>query len=167
LFAATDRLDFRLDTSFTQPAQQHKHCDQARLDAVFSDLLLKYRVEDPDDTQHILGLLLQLSQALKVNPEETVSLYQMRPAFLGARGLEDGRLGSIRRLHQGPTRSGNGYSYPGDHEFRDPTRVTVQMHTINLTENDVVVGEAVPILAVWVPERMQIDWIVQDQGLRE
>jgi hypothetical protein len=156
---------FNLDTTFGQPAQQHLHCDQALLDTVLQNILLRYRVEDPTDTQNMLGLLLQLSRALKANPGETVSLYKMRPAYLGSRGLKNDRMASIGQLHQGPTRSGAGYSYPGDRDFRDQNRVTIQLHTVNLTENDVLVSESVPILAVWVPQRMDLHWVIQDQSV--
>lgn len=166
----TDRLQFTQDNKFTQPAQQHQMCDPVPLDEVVSDLLLRYRVEDPDDTESVLGMLLQVSQSLKANPDETAVVYRMRPGYQGSRrGLDDeGRISSIRRLQQGPTRSGQGYSYPGDHDFRDPDRVTVQLHTIDLTEDEVgkevVVKESVPVLAVWIPDRMTLDWIVQDQA---
>ena len=102
-------------------------------------------------------------------PAETVRLYKMRPDYPAAqRGVDtSGRMGSIRRLLQGPTRSGGGYSYPGDLAFRDEDRVTVQLHTINLTEKqdnqDVIVARSVPTIAIWVPQRMSLDWITQDQ----
>jgi hypothetical protein len=165
-------LAFVRDRQFTQPAQQHDVCHDVTIARVVEDLLLHYRVEDPTDTESTLGMLLQLSQALKANPHESACMYRMRPDYESSRGLDDqGKISSIRRLHQGPTRSGGGYSYPGDHEFRDANRVTVQLHVINLTEkdqapNDVVVLRSVPVLAVWIPNRMSLHWIVQDQASR-
>lgn len=165
-------LTFVRDRQFTQPAQQHDVCDDVRLTQIVDGLLLHYRVEDPTDTESFLGMLLQLSQALKANPQESACVYRMRPDYEGSRGLDDqSKISSIRRLHQGPTRSGGGYSYPGDHEFRDADRVSVQLHMINLTEkdpagNDAVVLRSVPVLAVWIPDRMSLDWVVQDQAAR-
>jgi len=161
--AVQTRFQFQADSEFTQPAQQHLKCEGAPLSEVLDELLFKYRVEDPADTQNMLGLLLQLGEALKRNGEETVTIYRMRPAYVGNRGLERDRLSSIRRLHQGPTRSDDGYSYPGDIAFKDDDSISIQMHVVNLTENDAVVAEQVPILAIWVPERLEVDWIVQDQ----
>jgi hypothetical protein len=118
-------------------------------------------------------MLLQLSQALKANPNESACVYRMRPDFQNAkRGLDQqGKISSIRRLLQGATRSGGGYSYPGDHDFRDANLVTVQLHVISLTEEDqahdeIVVMQSVPVPAVWIPNRMSLDWIVQDQASR-
>ena len=163
------QLAFVRDREFTQLAQQHDLCDDISLRTLIDDLLLHYRVEHPSDTERTLGMLLQLSSALERNPAETVRLYKMRPDYPAAqRGVDtNGRMGSIRRLLQGPTRSGGGYSYPGDLAFRDDDRVSVQLHTINLTEKqgnqDVIVARSVPVIAIWVPQRMSLDWITQDQ----
>jgi hypothetical protein len=162
-------LTFARDTQFTQPAQQHDICDTVSLRELVDNLLLQYRVEHYSDTERTLGVLLQLSQALRRSPDETVRFYRMRPGFPGAqRGVDaNGKIGSIRRLLQGPTRSGSGYSYPGDFAFYDADRVSVQLHTINLTETqgvqEVVVAQSVPVLAIWVPQRMSLDWVTQDQ----
>jgi hypothetical protein len=165
-FCAT--LNFTRDRQFTQPAQQHDVCEDVPLRNVIENLLLNYRVEDSDDTESTLGMLLQLSYALRRNPDETARVYRMRPDFPDAeRGLDgNGKISSIRRLLQGPTRSGTGYSYPGDYEFRDNDQVTVQIHSINLTDEGRVVLSAVPAIAIWIPDRMDLDWVVQDQQAR-
>lgn len=164
----TRELQFALDRTFDQPAQQHESVDGVPLQRVLSELILNYRLEDPGDTENSLGMLLQLSQALRNEPDETASIYRMRPAYRSSRGIDaNGRIPSIRRLQQGPTRSGGGYSYPGDFEFRDNDRVTVQLHAIDLTEgegtNRRVVAEAVPAIAIWIPRRMGQGWVVQEQ----
>jgi hypothetical protein len=93
-------LTFVRDRQFTQPAQQHDKCANVPLKRLVNDLLLHYRVEDPTDTERFLGMLLQLSQALKANPNESASVYRMRPDFQNAkRGLDQqGKISSIRRL---------------------------------------------------------------------
>ncbi|HEV2594898.1 MAG TPA: Z1 domain-containing protein [Sphingomicrobium sp.] len=170
-------LTFVRDRQFAQLAQQHDVCENVLLRDVIDNLLLQYRVEYPSDTERTLGMLLQLSYALRgapngnppPNPNETVRFYKMRPGYTDARrGLDaNGRIGSIRRLMQGPTRSGDGYSYPGDWTFCDADRVTVQLHRINFTEKqngqDVMVSQDVPVLAIWIPGRLSLDWIIQDQ----
>jgi hypothetical protein len=91
----------------------------------------------------------------------------MRPNFRATRGVDDqGRIPDIRRLHQGPTRATGGHSYPGDRAFFAQDRVTVQVHYFDLTEppNDTVVRTGVPLLAIWVPRRMEADWVSQDQS---
>lgn len=162
-------LPFVLDTTFTQVAQQHAACDQVALERIVAELLLRYRIEDPADTQNALGMLLQIS--LNLTAGETAAVYRMRPGLVARRGLDaNGRITSIGALHQGPTRlPGGGYSYPGDRDFKSQTRVSIQLHTIDLTEkdangNDVVVRQNVPVMAVWIPSRMSVDWVVQDQA---
>ncbi|WP_370101474.1 Z1 domain-containing protein [Bradyrhizobium yuanmingense] len=164
----TRPLRFTLDRTYDQPAQQHESVNGVPLQQVLSELILNYRLEDPSDTENSLGMLLQLSQALRDNPDETTSIFRMRPAYRGSRGIDaNGRIASIRRLQQGPTRSGGGYSYPGDFDFKDNDRVTVQLHTIDLTEgegaNRRTVAEAVPAIAIWIPRRMSQGWVVQEQ----
>jgi hypothetical protein len=151
-----------------QAAQQHLVADNVSLRSVLSDLLVPYRVADASDTQEMTGLLLQLSKALDSDGSETARVYRMRPTFRGARDVdEDGRIGSIRRLFQGPTRTGAAgsreYSYPGDMAFYDADRVTVQIHRYDLRRNGQDVALQKPVIAVWVPGRMRLDWLVQHQ----
>ena len=162
-------LDFQLDTSFVsdQPAQQHMVCESVPLERVLSDLLAPYRISDAKDTQETTGLLLQLSKAWERDEDETAAVYVMRPKYPGSREVDaSGRIGSIRRLFQGPTRvrsKSRVYSYPGDMRFHDPNRVTVQIHRYELRRGGATVAQDVPIVAVWVPRRMRLDWIVQGQ----
>jgi len=161
-------LDLKPDTTYpsNQPAQQHVVADDVPLSDILSKFLLDYRVQGARDTSDQLGLLLQLEKAVSANGGETGRVYHMRPNFKSRRGVDyQGRIGSIRRIQQGPTRAGGGYSYPGDFAFKDPDRVCAQVHFFDLTDGDngPIVREAVPILTVWVPKRLEADWIVQDQ----
>jgi len=162
------RFRFQADQRFTLPAQRHLICENAALIEVLDEVLLKYRIEDPLDTQNSIGFLLQVSQALKRaerrNEIELANLYVMRPDFQGSRGVENGKLGSARRLLQGKTKTARGENYPGDHVFIAPDRISVQLHVFNLTENGHPTIEQVPVLAVWIPARLEVDWVVQDQG---
>jgi hypothetical protein len=163
------RNSFVADTSYIsdQIAQQHEVCDQAPLQRVVEELLIPYRVEDASDTQSMLGLLLQLANAIERDARESVRIYRMRPKFTsGSRSVDAaGSLGSTRRLFQGPTRAGAGsrYSYPGDIEFRDSKRVSIQLHSVNLAKPDGSVVSSVPIIAVWIPARMELPWLTQRQ----
>ena len=161
--------EFRPDTSFAsnQSAQQHLVCESVPLRAVLSDLLVPYRVSDAKDTQEMTGLLLQLSKALELNQNETVIIYRMRPTYQGVRDVDDdGRIGSIRRLFQGPTRvrgKPRTYSYPGDMKYQRPDRVTVQIHRYDLRRKGDIIAKKMPIVAIWVPRRMGLNWLVQHQ----
>ena len=170
LTAFESSLDFVPDTSFvsSQPAQQHLVCERVPLRTVLPELLVAYRISDAADTQEMTGLLLQLSKALELDVDETVAVYRMRPAYQVTRDVNaNGRITSTRRLFQGPTRvRGNGrqsYSYPGDMTFRDNDRVAVQIHRYDLKQGDEVIARNMPVIAVWVPSRMSLDWLVQQQ----
>ena len=161
-------LVFDLNTPFVSRhrAQQHLVCDDVPLRVVLSDLLVGYRVSDARDTQDMTGLLLQLVKSLESDQDETTVVYRMRPKYQGSRDIDDdGRIVSVRRLFQGPTRDEFGIdSYPGDMKFQDRRRVTVQIHSYDLKRAGHVVAESVPIIAVWVPRRMKLDWLVQQQA---
>ena len=112
------------------------------------------------------SLYMHLSRALEDNPNETAVVYRMRPRYSPRRRVNDD--GRVLELQQGPTRSNSGdgqrYSYPGDLEFRVQDQVTVQVHHIDLIdEDDNVVARDVPVLAVWVPDRMGQNLLVQEQ----
>ena len=165
-----DSLEFVSDTTFVsnQQAQQHLVCERVSLRAVISDLLVPYRISDATDNLQMTGLSLQLSKALENDLDETAVVYRMRPGFQGLREVDaDGRITDTRRLFQGPTRvRGNGgktYSYPGDTEFRDRDRVALQIHHYDLKRGEQVIARNMPVIAVWVPSRMRLDWLVQQQ----
>ena len=81
------------------------------------------------------------------------------------RGIdEDGEMST--NLYQGAApvypKELRGTVYPGDHSIRNQDNVTIQIHTLNLTRNDAVVVENVPVIAVWVPARLARAWIAQE-----
>ena len=168
--AAFERnMDFRRDTTYVsnQAAQQHLVCEDVLLRSVLSDLLIPYRVSDARDTQDITGLLLQLSKALELDQDELAVVYRMRPGYRGARVVDaKGRIGSIRRLFQGPTRARGrrrDYTYPGDMKYQNTDRVTVQIHCYDLERDGNTIAQDMPVVAVWVPRRMGMSWLVQQQ----
>lgn len=160
--------DLQPDTSYVSDnrAQQHLVNDDVLLSDIYSKLLVDYAVQGAGDNTNYLGFMLQLERAIAADPNETCRVYHMRPGYIGHRGVDkQGQIASVRRVHQGPTRADGGYSYPGDLHFRDPDRVTVQAHFFDLTEagDTNVVRKAVPILTVWVPKRLEVDWLTQVQ----
>ncbi|WP_171946464.1 Z1 domain-containing protein [Hyphomicrobium sp. CS1GBMeth3] len=151
---------FAADTSFrtTKTAQRHDVCD-VPLRSLIDDLLLKYRVEDADDTSNLLGVLLQLGEWLKDHPDDTARVYNMRPRFAGNRTISaQGRI-TIGGLMQGRTDAAD--AYPGDRAFVDRARVTAQIHFTDLRVAGQRVRERVPILAVWVPADLDLTWVAQ------
>ena len=90
----------------------------------------------------------------------------MRPEFHGSREVDGvGKISTIRRLFQGPTRSrkGRGYTYPGDMAYCAANRISIQVHRYDLEHDGNVLAQQVPVIAVWVPRRLSLDWLIQDQ----
>ena len=127
-----------------------------------SDLIVPFRVTGAADSRNFVGLMLQISQALENNGDERCTVYQVSPEFARSRAIDDN--GKINELFQGATRvAAGGYSYPGDTAFRDDDTVTVQLHRLNLRRNDQTVVEDVPVIAIWIPRRLEMVWVSQHQ----
>ena len=148
-----------------EPAQIHEICGNLSLVQVVEGLLVPYRLTASSDTQEITGVLLQLSHALDKNPNEQCVVYRMSPKFRRRRAVDDN--GRIRNLFQGaaPVHPPElrGSIYPGDLAIHEPEDVTVQVHFIELLQNDEIVAENVPVVALWIPRRMELTWLAQVQ----
>ena len=156
------QLPLARDTSFTsrRPAQQH-YVSDVPLQNLIDNLLLRYRVEAGDDTSNMLGVLLQLGRWSQEHPEETARVFNMRPRFASTRGVNDAGRITIGGLMQGRTDAAGADAYPGDRFFMDNGRVTLQIHMTDLTQAGQVVRTRVPIIALWIPARLGVDWLAQ------
>jgi hypothetical protein len=153
---------FGLDQVSTarEGAQRHTVATGLPLAQVISELIVPFRVTGAADTTELIGVMLQLSEALRKNPGELCTVYQMRPDFIADRAIDgDGR---VEQLFQGPTRLASGeYSYPGDTAFHDQEVVTVQLHSLNLKRDGQLVERQVPVIAIRLPGRFSLDWVAQ------
>lgn len=145
--------------------QRHHFCQDVSLRAVIEQLLVNMRITGTTDSQRNTGLLLQLSKALEDDPDEVCTIYRISPITGRSRGIDEN--GEVTNLFQGEApvhpRERRGEVYPGDRAIRDDDNVTVQIHALNLTRDNLKVAQHVPILAVWVPARLARAWIAQDQ----
>ena len=161
-FLASAALTLDADLATREASQRHTVCRDVPLARAVSDLLVPFRVTGASDTNELIGVMLQLSHALDANSDEPCTVYQMSPESSRERATD--RDGRINELFQGPTRiSGGGYSYPGDRAFHDRDRVTIQVHHLNLRQGANIVAERVPVIALWIPRRMALSWIAQNQ----
>lgn len=146
-------------------AQRHEVVYGIPLQRVIENLLVNIRILGSIDSQRNVGLLLQLSNSLEHNPDEICTVYRMSPARRRRRSVDD--YGQIANLFQGefPVQpiEQRGVVYPGDRLICDKNVVTVQIHTLDLTQEHEVVSVDVPVLAVWVPARLKRGWIFQEQ----
>ena len=144
--------------------QRHHVCRDISLRAALEQLLVGVRIMGATDSQRNTGLLLQLSKALEDNPDEVCTIYRMSPTTRRRRRIDEN--GVVANLFQGEApvypRERRGEVYPGDRAIRDNANVTIQIHTLDLTREDRVVAENVPVLVVWVPERLARSWIALD-----
>jgi Z1 domain len=145
-------------------AQRHLVCDGLSLQQVAADLLVQMRITGTTDSQRNTGLLLQLKKAIDENPDEACRVYRMSGGRTRQRGVDDN--GEVTNLYQGENpvlpRNQRGRIYPGDRAIRDVGNVSVQIHTLELTHNDVPVADNVTVLTVWVPSRLAEGWLAQE-----
>lgn len=148
-----------------EPAQMHDICRGVSLVQMVDKLLVPYRLTASSDTREITGVLLQLSHALERNPDEQCVAYLMSPNFRRRRAIDDN--GRIRNLFQGAAPVNppdlRGSIYPGDLAIHEPEDVTVQIHFVELSQNREIVAENVPVIALWIPRRMKLSWLAQEQ----
>ena len=146
-------------------AQIHDVCLDVPLVNVVENLLLPYRFTAPRDTKEITGVLLQLSYALEQDENEPCVVYRMSPGRQRRRSVKGD--GKILNLFQGAAPVNppkfRGSIYPGDRSICKLEEVTFQVHFVDLIQNDTCVAENVPIIAVWIPRRMELSWVTQDQ----
>jgi hypothetical protein len=145
--------------------QRHHVSRDIPLRSAIEQLLVNLRITGTTDSQRYTGLLLQLSRALEENPNEVCAVYRMSPAARRRRGVDEN--GEVTNLYQGEApvypRDRRGEIYPGDRAIHEHDMVTIQLHTLDLTREDAVVMEDVPVVAVWVPARLARGWVSQDQ----
>lgn len=149
-------------------AQRHAVATGLLLRDVMERLLIPMRVTSSKDSQRNTGLLLQLSRALENDPEERCTVYQMSPATGRQRRIDAG--GEVPNLFQGRAPVAppelRGTVYPGDQAIREDSQVSIQIHTLTLTRDRDVVRDNVAVIAVWVPARLSIGWIEQEQPVQ-
>jgi Z1 domain len=151
--------------------QRHQVCGDVPVRDALEQLLLRVRITGTTDSQRNTGLLLQLSKALDDNPNETCVVYRMSPTERRRRGVDEN--GEVTNLFQGEApvnpRERRGEVYPGDRAIREDDSVTIQIHTLDLTQGDEgrgnrrVMMENVPVIALWVPARLARGWLDQNQ----
>lgn len=165
--AFTQALTFELDDGHPDRTeiQTHLVSRYVPLQDVLERLLVRLRITGSIDSQRYTGLLLQLSKALENDPNEACVVYMMSSGRRRERGVDAN--GEVTNLFQGqapvnpPARRGE--VYPGDRAIREDGTVCIQIHTLDLTHEGATIKENVPVVAVWVPARLGVSWVNQDQ----
>lgn len=149
------------------PNQKHQICHQIPLRDAMENLLVDIRITGVSDSQRNTGLLIQLSYAVEEDPNEVCTVIVMSPSERRHRGV--GANGEILNLYQGAAPVNpierRGEVYPGDQFIRDENNVTIQIHNLDITRDNEIMLENVPVLAVWVPARLARGWVSQTQQI--
>ena len=133
------------------------------LQEVREELLLNYRYLHRLDTERMLGALFQLNVYISNHSgasEEKCDVFFMNQTQDRERTVDP--QGRIKALFQG--RSPGSGSYGGDSEVKESEdNVTVQVHYLALkTNSDGVFRRKVPILAIWIPEKLAKGWLIEE-----
>ncbi len=166
-FVAANRFDDDEGHANRTDEQRHLVASGLSLRAVMEQLLIPMRITSSRDSQQITGLLLQLSRALEQNPNEFCTVYRMSSGSRRRRSVDEN--GAVVNLYQGANPQWplerRGEIYPGDRDIREDEVVNVQIHTLDLRREQTgpIIAENIPVLVVWVPARLGVGWINQDQ----
>ena len=143
---------------------QKHHVANLRLSDVYMDLLVAFRFPRFDDSQKFTALLFQIAKYLESDPNAPCTVYRMSRGHARIRTLNP-EGDEILRLFQGRNPDKGPAIYPGDKAIKTTQSVTVQLHTLELQDKDKqTVARNVPAIAVWLPQSVSADWLVQNQG---
>jgi hypothetical protein len=148
------------------PDQVHLITENVSLRQAYETLLYPLRLTEERDSQFFTGLLLQLDAYLLDHPNVTCTIYQMSKGKTRLRSVNDDQ--EIPTLFQGANYADAAHKdmvYPGDERERDVQGVTIQIHTLQVRQKDrgPLIADNVPTVAVWIPQSMAKEWLVQEQ----
>lgn len=147
--------------------QTHLVSEGISLRRVYEELLSPLRLTEERDSQLFTGLLLQIKAFLDRHEDAACSIYQMSKGKSRVRSVNDDE--EIPTLFQGANYADAAHTdvvYPGDDEERASQGVTIQIHTLQIRQKGQgpVIADNVPTIAVWIPQNMAEDWLVQDRS---
>lgn len=155
----TSRLTFTENSGDSRRTPEQRHMVvEVPLKVAYEEMLTKITTVPPDDSQKYTGLLLQVEQYLERNPDEMCTVYRMGGGSPRKRSANADN--EIAQLFQG---SNNATGYPGDREIRGQG-LTIQIHTLDVTNTAGQTVTNVPSIAVWIPSEMAQGWLVQQES---
>jgi hypothetical protein len=146
--------------------QVHLITEEVPLGQAYEDLLIPLRHTEERDSQLFTGLLLQVEAYLQDHPDASCTIYRMSKGKSRLRSVNDDQ--QIPTLFQGANYADAAHKdmvYPGDDEERAPLGVTIQIHTLQVRQKDrgPPIADDVPTVAVWIPQAMAEEWLVQER----
>jgi hypothetical protein len=140
---------------------RHKVAYGIPLKLVLEELLTLYRVTAPTDSSVYTTLLLILREHLERKQDAVCDVYWMSAGSSRLRSVDTN--GAILNLFQGAHPNKEGKIYRGDRAIHAEDRVTIQIHNLTVVKGDTELAANVPTLAIWTPNEIAPDTIVQDQ----
>jgi hypothetical protein len=149
------------------PEQIHLIAEGIPLRHAYEELLIPLRLTEERDSQLFTGLLLQVEAYLQEHPEAKCTLCRMSKGNSRVRSVNDHE--EIPTLFQGANYADAAHKdkvYPGDEQERAAQGVTIQIHTLEIRQQNrgPVIADNVPTVAVWIPQSMAEGWLVQEQS---
>ena len=159
--AFVDTLHLEEDRGHRDRTEVMSHLvdENVPIGAACEQLLTRYRVTSPEDSEHFTAILILIQNYLEKNPDAVCSVYIMSGGKLRQRGVDD--TGKIENLFQGPHPNAQGAIYPGDRKIRRPDGLTIQIHRLIIKGMEDQFTD-VPTIALWLPHEMAEDLFVQD-----
>jgi hypothetical protein len=147
--------------------QVHLIAEDVPLRQAREDLLIPLRMTEERDSQILTGLLLQVEAYLENHADATCTIYRMSKGNPRMRSVNDEQ--EIPTLFQGANYADAAHRdmvYPGDERERVAQGVTIQIHTLEVRQQGrgPVIADNVPTIAVWVPQSMAQEWLVQSEN---
>jgi hypothetical protein len=151
-------LDLRDDSGDPRRTeiQRHKVADDVHLSTAYAQLLTSLRITRPSDSQRFTGLLLQVRAYIDQYPDSTCSVYLMSGGAERKRTLNNDE---VENIFQGANPA---TGYPGDRGIKASHGLTIQIHYLLVASSDKE-QHNVPVVAVWIPQEMEAEWVVQDE----
>lgn len=147
------------------PEQVHLIAEDVPLQRAYAELLSQLRLTEARDSQIFTGLLLQVEAYLVGHRDATCTIYQMSKGNNRERSVNEDD--EIPTLFQGANydAASREMVYPGDERERGLQGVTIQIHTLAVRQpkRGALIADNVASVAVWIPENMARDWLVQEQ----
>jgi hypothetical protein len=144
--------------------QRHK-ISTVGLRSLYEELLTRLRVVHPRDSQKYTGMLLQVGAYLSEHEDAIATVYQMSGGILRERQVNSDN--EIPQLFQGKNPRVGPVIYPGDRAIKSSSGLTVQIHSLRILAADgsqQEISSNVPAIAVWVPNDMDREWLVQQRN---
>jgi hypothetical protein len=132
--------------------QKHAVC-QISVRQAFDDYLMKLKFTRDSDSVGFTALKSVILRFLEEYPSSEATIYLMKKGEIRERQLT--KKDEIQQLFQGKNPRTGEVIYPGDSEIKDFTKLTIQIHNLNLINRDT--GEEfenVYTIAVWIPQEM-------------